>query len=66
MIFRHSDIFYRFGNDRILPKKCVPKIELLGNRKLYNNYARYTMLKKSVLMVYVGTYHCYDNIKIKF
>ena len=28
-------------------------------------YTRYTMLKKSFLMVYVGTYDCYENIKIK-
>ena len=29
------------------------------------NYARYTMLKKSFLMVYNGMYDCYENIKTK-
>ena len=29
------------------------------------NYARYTTLKKSFLMVYLGMYDCYENIKIK-
>ena len=29
------------------------------------NYARYTTLKNSFLMVYVGTFDCYENIKTK-
>ena len=32
MICRSSDIFYRFGNDQILPKICVA--EVAGLRKL--------------------------------
>ena len=31
------------------------------------NYARYILYAKTIfLMVYVGTYDCYENIKIKF
>ena len=29
------------------------------------NYGRYTA-KKSFLMLYIGTYECYENIKIRF
>ena len=35
------------------------------NKYYITNYARHTMLKKSFLMVYVGIYHCYENIKTK-
>ena len=32
--------------------------------KIYARYKNYA--KKSFIMVYVGTYDCYENIKIKF
>ena len=31
VICRSSDIFYRFGNDRIQPKKRAPEIEVHEN-----------------------------------
>ena len=45
MICRSSDIFYRFGNDRILPKKCGWNSKSSKTKDYVRNYARYTKLK---------------------
>ena len=64
MICRSSDIFYRFGNDRILPKKVWLK-QKCTKTKNYEIMRQIYYAKKSFLMVYVGTYECYENIKMK-
>ena len=54
MICRSSDIFYRFGNDRILTKN-LGQIKVYKNYKNYTiNYARYTMLKNHFLWFRLG------------
>ena len=49
-------MLYRFEDNRILPKNMRLKMKSTKTK----NYA-----KKSFLMVYGGTYDCYENIKIK-
>ena len=51
-----------FGNNRILPKTCSWNSKSSKTKDYVRNYARYTKLK-SFLLVYVGTYDCYENIK---
>ena len=56
--------FYRFGNDRILPKKVWLKKKSTKTKDYVVNYARYIhYTKKSFLMLYVGTYDFYENKK---
>ena len=42
-------------------KTCSWNSKPAKTKNYITNYARYTMLKKSFLMVYVGTYDCYEN-----
>ena len=46
-------------------KTCGWNSKSQKTKNYITNYARYTTLKKSFLMVYVGTYDCYENIKTK-
>ena len=61
-------IFYIFQNDRIQPKNVWLKQKSTKSKNYVKIYARYKhCAKKHVCwMVYVGTYDCYENIKIKF
>ena len=58
MICKSSNIFYRFGNDRILPKICSWNGSLQKLKTV--NYARYTALKNHFLW-----FMEYENVKIK-
>ena len=74
-------MLYRFENNRILPKNMRLKMKSTKTKNYVKNDVRYTTLKndvryatlkndvryakKSFLMVYVGTYGYYENIKIK-
>ena len=64
MICRSGDIFYRFGNDQILSKMCGWN-KTLWKQKTTKQIMPDTLHKKPFLMVYIGTYDCYENIKIK-
>ena len=46
-------------------KTCSWNSKSPKTKKYTTNYTRYTMLKKLFLMIYVGTYDCYENIKTK-
>ena len=46
-------------------KMCGWNSKSLKTKNYVTNYARYATLKKSFLMVYIGTYDCYENIKTK-
>ena len=54
MICRSSDIFYRFGNDRILPKNVRLKQKSTKTKNYVINYARYTTLKNGFLLFTLG------------
>ena len=62
---KKSDIFYRFGDDRIVPKNMRLKLQLYENQKLRKKLRQIHYPKKPFLMVYVGTYDCYEDIKRK-
>ena len=38
--------------------------ESIKTKNYVRNYARYSTLKKSFLVVYIGTYGCYENYNI--
>ena len=46
-------------------KTCDWNSKSMKTENYIINYARYTTLKKSFLMVCLGMYDCYENIKIK-
>ena len=46
-------------------KTCDWNSKSLKTENYVTNYARYTTLNKLILMVYVGTYGCCENIKTK-
>ena len=46
-------------------QKSAAEIEVYENYKLRNKLHQIHYVKKSFLMVYVGTCDCYENIKIK-
>ena len=46
-------------------KMCGWNSKSPKTKNFVTNYTRYTMLKKSFLMVYVGTCHCCENSKTK-
>ena len=49
MICKSSDIFYRFGNDQILPKNVQLKQKSTKTKNYVINNARYTKLKNHFL-----------------
>ena len=49
MICRSNNIFYSFGNDRILPKNVRLKQKSTKTKNYVTNYARYTTLKNHFL-----------------
>ena len=51
-----SDIFYRFGNDQILPKNVAKVASLQKLKTTFKNHFIWFMWK---------TYDSYENIKIK-
>ena len=64
MICRSSDIFYRFGNDRILPKNVRLKQKSMKTKNCVLNQARYTKEKNHFLWFTLERV-TYENIKIK-
>ena len=54
MICTGSNIFYRFGNDRILPKNVRLKQKSTKTKNYVINYARYTTLKNHFLWFTLG------------
>ena len=54
MISRSSNIFYRFGNDGILPKNVQLKKKSMKTGNYVINYARYTTLKNHFLWFMLG------------
>ena len=54
MICRSSNIFYRFGNGRILPENVRLKYKSTKTKNYVINYGRYTTLKNHFLWFKFG------------
>ena len=54
IICRSSDIFYRFGNDQILPKNVRLKWKSTKTKNYVIDYTRYTTLKNHFLWFTLG------------
>ena len=65
MICRTATYFTDLEMIEYYQKMCSWNSKSLKTKNYVTNYARYTMLNKKFLIVYVGMYDCYKNIKIK-
>ena len=65
MICRRATYFTDLEMIKYYQKMCGWNDMFLKTKTYAANYARYTMLKKSFLTVYIGMFDCYKNIKIK-
>ena len=61
MISRRTTYFA--DNDWILPKNVWLKYQVFEKQKLRNKLCQMHYANKSFLMVYVGLYDCYENMK---
>ena len=68
MVCRRATYFVHWGMIEYYQKSCGWNSKTTKSKRYYilKKLCKIHYTKKSFLTVYVGTYYCYENIKIKF